>query len=129
MNSTVVSVGGWIVDFMMQVRDGGAVASGLVPTGFWAGITIGRIVLAFANEAFGERLAVIIYLVLAIALELVFWLVPHFVVSAVAVSLIGFFTGPLFPAAVTVAAKLLPKHLHTPSIGIVSALGGSGGAM
>ncbi|CBF78065.1 hypothetical protein AN8768.2 [Aspergillus nidulans FGSC A4] len=124
-----VSVGGWIVDFMMQVRDGGAVASGLVPTGFWAGITIGRIVLAFANEAFGERLAVIIYLVLAIALELVFWLVPHFVVSAVAVSLIGFFTGPLFPAAVTVAAKLLPKHLHTPSIGIVSALGGSGGAI
>ncbi|KAL4758641.1 major facilitator superfamily domain-containing protein [Aspergillus foveolatus] len=124
-----VSVGGWIVEFMMQVRDGGAVASGLVPTGFWAGITIGRIVLAFANEAIGERLAVIIYLVLAIALELVFWLVPHFVVSAVAVSLIGFFTGPLFPAAVTVAAKLLPKHLHTPSIGLVSALGGSGGAI
>ncbi|KAL4772711.1 major facilitator superfamily domain-containing protein [Aspergillus nidulans var. acristatus] len=124
-----VSVGGWIVEFMMQVRDGGAVASGLVPTGFWAGITIGRIVLAFANEAIGERLAVIIYLVLAIALELVFWLVPHFVISAVAVSLIGFFTGPLFPAAVTVAAKLLPKHLHTPSIGLVSAFGGSGGAI
>ncbi|KAL4817758.1 major facilitator superfamily domain-containing protein [Aspergillus spinulosporus] len=124
-----VSVGGWIVEFMMQVRDGGAVASGLVPTGFWAGITTGRIVLAFANEAVGERLAVIIYLALAIALELVFWLVPHFIVSAVAVSLIGFFTGPLFPAAVTMAAKLLPKHLHTPSIGLVSALGGSGGAI
>ncbi|KAL4740003.1 major facilitator superfamily domain-containing protein [Aspergillus similis] len=124
-----VSVGGWIVEFMMQVRDGGAVASGLVPTGFWAGITIGRIVLAFVNEAVGERLAVITYLVLAIALELIFWLVPHFIISAVAVSLIGFFTGPLFPAAVTVAAKLLPKHLHIPGIGLVSAFAGSGGAI
>jgi fucose permease len=124
-----VSIGGWIVEFMMQVRDGGAVASGLVPTGFWAGITVGRVVLGFVNEFFGERLAVIIYLALSIALELIFWLVPNFVVSAVAVALIGFCTGPLFPAAVTIAAKLLPKHLHTPSIGLVSAFGGSGAAM
>jgi fucose permease len=114
---------------MMQVRDGGTVESGLIPTGFWAGITVGRIVLGFVNELLGERLAVIICLALSIALELIFWLVPNFVVSAVAVSLIGFFTGPLFSAAVTMAAKLLPKHLHMPSIGIVSALGGSGGAM
>ncbi|OJJ55871.1 hypothetical protein ASPSYDRAFT_33887 [Aspergillus sydowii CBS 593.65] len=124
-----VSIGGWIVEFMIQVRDGGAVASGLVPTGFWAGITVGRVVLGFANEFFGERLAVIIYLALSIALELVFWLVPNFIVSAVAVALIGFCTGPLFPAAVTIAAKLLPKHLHTPSIGLVSAFGGSGAAI
>ncbi|KAL2820087.1 major facilitator superfamily domain-containing protein [Aspergillus granulosus] len=124
-----VSIGGWIVEFMMQVRNGGAVESGLIPTGFWAGITAGRIVLGFVNERIGERLAVIIYLVLSIALQLVFWLVPQFVVSAVAVSLIGFFTGPLFPAAVTTAAKLLPKHLHTPSIGLISAMGGSGAAV
>ena len=54
---------------------------------------------------------------------------PQFVVSAVAVSLLGFFTGPLFPAAIVVAAKLLPKHLHTPGIGLASALAGGGGAM
>ncbi|KAL4865818.1 hypothetical protein BDV12DRAFT_187906 [Aspergillus spectabilis] len=124
-----VSIGGWIVEFMMQVRDGGAVESGLIPTGFWAGITVGRVTLGFVNELLGERLAVIIYLVLSIALELVFWLVPQFIVSAVAVSLIGFFTGPLFPAAVTVAAKLLPKHLHTPSIGLISAFAGGGAAI
>ncbi|KAL4958176.1 MFS general substrate transporter [Aspergillus filifer] len=115
--------------FIMQVRDGSAVQSGLVPPGFWTGITVGRVVLGFANKVLGERLAVLIYLVLAVALELVFCLVPEFIVSAVAVLLIGFFTDPLFPAAVTVAAKLLPKHLHTPSIGIISAFGVSGGAV
>ncbi|KAK2810834.1 hypothetical protein FQN50_002657 [Emmonsiellopsis sp. PD_5] len=108
-----VSIGGWIVEFMMQVRDGDALESGFIPTGFWA----------------GERLAITIYLVISIGLELVFWLVPKFVVSAIAVSLIGFFTGPLFPGAIVVAAKLLPKHLHTPGIGIASAFAGGGGAI
>ncbi|KAK2746720.1 hypothetical protein FQN55_005447 [Onygenales sp. PD_40] len=117
-----VSIGGWIVEFMMQVRDGDALESGLIPTGFWAGITAGRLVL-------GERLAITIYLVISIALELVFWLVPKFVVSAIAVSLIGFFTGPLFPGAIVVAAKLLPKHLHTPGIGIASSFAGGGAAI
>lgn len=81
------------------------------------------------TENIGERIAISIYLVISIALQLVFWLVPKFVVSAVAVSLLGFFTGPLFPAAIVVAAKLLPKHLHTPGIGLASALAGGGGAM
>ena len=68
-------------------------------------------------------------MVVSIGLELVFWLVPKFVVSAVAVSLLGFFTGPLFPGAIVVAAKLLPKHLHTAGIGLASALAGGGGAL
>ncbi|KAG2002088.1 hypothetical protein GB937_009753 [Aspergillus fischeri] len=121
-----VSVGGWVVDFMVQARNGEPFESGLVPTGFWAGVTIGRLILGF-NE--GERTAITIYLAISIALELVFWLVPKFVVSAVAVSLLGFFTGPLFPAAIVVAAKLLPKHLHTPGIGLASSLAGGGAAI
>ncbi|KAL5366459.1 major facilitator superfamily domain-containing protein [Aspergillus floccosus] len=124
-----VSVGGWVVDFMVQARHGKPYESGLIPTGFWAGVTMGRLVLGFVNDWLGERVAISIYLAISIALELVFWLVPKFVVSAVAVSLLGFFTGPLFPAAIVVAAKLLPKHLHTPGIGLASSLAGGGGAI
>lgn len=63
------------------------------------------------------------------ALELLFWLVPQFYVSAVAVAFQGFFLGPLFPAAVVACTKLLPKHLHVSSIGFAAAFGGSGGAL
>jgi fucose permease len=63
------------------------------------------------------------------ALELIFWLVPQFYVSAVAVSLQGFFLGPLFPAAVVAATKLLPRHLHVSAIGFAAAFGGSGAAV
>lgn len=74
-------------------------------------------------------MALSIYLVISVAFQLLFWLVPKFLVSAIAVSFLGFFTGPLFPGAIVVAAKLLPKHLHTPGIGIASAFAGGGAAM
>jgi fucose permease len=74
-------------------------------------------------------LAIAIYLPIAMALELLFWLVPQFYVSAVAVALVGFFLGPMFPAAMVACTKLLPKHLHVSGIGFSAAFGGSGGAI
>jgi fucose permease len=124
-----VALGGWIVVFMMDVRNGAPFASGMVATGFWLGITVGRVVLGFVTPRIGERLSIIIYLPISAGLQLLFWLVPQFYVSAVAVSLQGFFLGPLFPAAVVVMTRLLPKHLHVSAIGFAAAFGGSGGAI
>lgn len=63
------------------------------------------------------------------AFGLVLWLVPQFYASAVAVSLQGFFLGPLFPGAIVMVTKLLPQHLHVSSIGFAAAFGGSGAAI
>ncbi|MCJ1363620.1 hypothetical protein MMC16_002727 [Acarospora aff. strigata] len=122
-----VALGGWIVTFMIQVRRSTPFASGMSATGFWLGITLGRVMLGFVTPRLGEKLAIMIYLGCTVALELLFWLLPHFVVSAVAVAFLGFFLGPLFPAAVIAATKLLPKHLHVGAIGFAAAFG-SGGA-
>ena len=124
-----VALGGWIVKFMLQVRGAKPFASGMTATGFWMGLTVGRIVLGFITPKLGEKLAIAIYLPLTMALELVFWLVPQFYVSAVAVAFQGFFLGPLFPAAVVAATKLLPRHLHVSAIGFAAAFGGSGAAI
>ncbi|KAK4494372.1 hypothetical protein PRZ48_014670 [Zasmidium cellare] len=124
-----VALGGWIVEFMIRVRHAANFASGMSATGFWLGMTVGRVVLGFVTPRVGEKLAIMIYLPVAMALELLFWLVPQFYVSAVAVAFQGFFLGPLFPAAVVACTKLLPKHLHVSSIGFAAAFGGSGGAL
>ncbi|KAI0152731.1 putative MFS transporter [Xylariaceae sp. FL1272] len=124
-----VSLGGWIVEFMIQVRHGGAFESGLTATGFWLGLTVGRVVLGFVTPRIGEKLAIMIYLPITMALELLFWLVPQFIVSAVAIGLQGFFIGPLFPAAIVAMSKLLPRHLHVGAIGFAAAFGGSGAAV
>ncbi|KAJ5873793.1 uncharacterized protein N7529_002223 [Penicillium soppii] len=124
-----VAIGGWIVVFMTNVRHGGAFESGMAETGFWLGITVGRFVLGFVSPRIGEKLSVAIYILLAIALELIFWLVPEFIVSAVAVSLVGFFMGTIFPGVVIVATRMLPKNVHVAAIGFAAALSMGGGAV
>lgn len=123
-----VSLGGWLVEFMLKVRHGEAFKSGMVVTGYWAGLTVGRVILGFITGRIGEKLAITIYLLLCLGLELLFWLVPSFVSSAIFAALLGFFLGPLFPAAILVASKLLPRHLHVSAIGFAAAIGGGGAA-
>ena len=53
-----VALGGWIVTFMIRVRHGGAFASGMTATGFWLGITVGRVILGFVTPRLGEKLAI-----------------------------------------------------------------------
>lgn len=53
-----VALGGWIVKFMLEVRKGGDFASGMTATGFWMGITVGRLVLGFITPRLGEKLAI-----------------------------------------------------------------------
>lgn len=62
-------------------------------------------------------------------LQLLFWLVPQFVVSAAAVALLGFFLGPLFPSAILALKRSLPKHLHLAVIGFASSFGAIGAAL
>lgn len=57
---TEVALGGWIVTFMIRVRHGGAFASGMTATGFWIGITVGRVVLGFVTPRIGEKIAIIV---------------------------------------------------------------------
>ncbi|EIT76160.1 bypass of stop codon protein, putative [Aspergillus oryzae 100-8] len=124
-----VTVGGWIVTIMMEVRHAAPFPSGMTATGFWLGITAGRVVLGFVTARLGEKLSVQIYISCAIVCALIVWLVPNFYVSAVVVSIQGFFLGPLFPCVVAVITKLLPKHLHVAAVGFVAAFGGAGAAV
>lgn len=114
---------------MTKVRNASKFKAGASSTGFWAGMTVGRVGLSFLTSRLGEFRSVIIYLCITTGLELVFWLVPSFIVSAVAVAFLGMFLGPLFPTAVVLMTKLLPRDLHVGSIGFATAFGGSGGAL
>ncbi|KAI6708720.1 hypothetical protein JHW43_008763 [Diplocarpon mali] len=128
-SKTGLSLGGWIITFMSRVRGANPIASSATSTAFWAGMTVGRLLLPLFTARFGEYPSVIAYLMLSSGLELIFWLVPNLVVSAVAVSLLGMFMGPMFPTAIVMVTKLLPKDLHVGCIGFGTAFGGSGGAI
>jgi fucose permease len=114
---------------MLRIRNASRYASGVSGTAFWAGMTVGRAGLGFVTERFGERLCITVYLAFAITFQLLFWLVPDFIVSAVSVAFLGVFLGPLFPGAVMVTAKLLPQRIHVSAIGFAMAIGGTGGTI
>ncbi|KAF4976131.1 hypothetical protein FZEAL_7150 [Fusarium zealandicum] len=124
-----VALGGWIVVFMQDRRDASAVTGSAAATGYWGGMTFGRLFLSLVTIRLGEFWAMFLYIGLTIALELVFWLVPNLVVSAVAAALIGAAMGPMYPVAVVLITKVMPRSLHVGTIGFAAAFGGSGGAI
>ncbi|KAL3482918.1 major facilitator superfamily domain-containing protein [Aspergillus germanicus] len=120
-----VALGGWTVVFMMEVRHGTPFARGMAVTGFWLRLTCGQMLLGFVTPRIGEELSVTLYSPLVIICGLIFWFVPNFYVSAVAVSVRGFFLGPLSPVLIVLATKLIPQSLHVSAIGFASAIGGA----
>lgn len=76
---------------MLRVRNAEPFFSGLAVTFFWLGLTVGRVTLGFVTGRIGEKLAIVVYLLLSIALQLLYWLVPSYAASAVFVSFLGFF--------------------------------------
>lgn len=124
-----VSLGGWIPTFMMKVRHADGFTAGLVATMFWAGLTIGRVVLGFITGRIGEKLAAMFYLVLSVLFMALYWAIPSITASAISCVLLGFFLGPLYPLAIVVMTKLLPADQHVVTIGLSAAIGGSGSAL
>lgn len=55
-----VALGGWIVEFMIKVRDAEKFAAGMSATGFWLGMTVGRVILGFVTPRIGEKLSIMV---------------------------------------------------------------------
>ncbi|KAI0763030.1 MFS general substrate transporter [Trametes elegans] len=122
-----VTLGGWIVTYVIQLRGGGP-SSGYISSGFFGGLTLGRVGLLWVNQKVGERRAIFLYGILAIALELVIWLVPSLVGGGIAVSFVGVLLGPIYPIVMNHAARVLPPWLLTGCIGWIAGFGQAGSA-
>lgn len=127
---TEVTLGGWVTTFMIKIRNGDPERMGYVATGFWVGITLGRIVLGFVGGKIKrEQFMTTVYMLLSILSFSFFWLIPNLVVSAISISLAGFFMGPLFPTIMIVFMQKTPKKLQVLGIGFSTAFGGIGAAL
>ncbi|GAA6017721.1 hypothetical protein JCM10207_000475 [Rhodosporidiobolus poonsookiae] len=143
-----VSMGGWIVTYLIDNRNGGSKA-GYVATAYWGGIVVGRIALIPVTAWLGEQNAVLIYTAVALALEFVIWYAKSLVGNAIAVALVGIAMGPSFPVrslvllfnpprlfrtalpqiAVSVITKLIPRKRHASTIAFLAAFGQVGAAI
>lgn len=108
---------GWVVEYLVQVRDANVSDMGYVQVGFAGGTFLGRALLAEPTKRLGERRMIFIYAVLCLGLELLFWLVPNIVAAAVAIALFGFFSGPFFATGVSLGSQILPKEIRSSGLG------------
>jgi fucose permease len=70
----VLTASGWVVEYLVVVRDGDLSDMGYVAAGFAGGGLLGRILLAEPPHRYGERRVIFGYLVLCVAFQLLFWL-------------------------------------------------------
>jgi fucose permease len=127
-----VTLSGWVLSFLLTSRahsPSQSVSLGYITSGFWAGITLGRVVLTPPAQRIGEKFSVVALLVFATALQFIVWFVPNIFADAVAVAIVGLLLGPVYPCATVVFSKLLTKDELVPALSIVTALGSSGGAV
>ncbi|KAH6610100.1 MFS permease [Trichoderma cornu-damae] len=124
-----VTIGGWLLTFMMNVRNGSPTASSLAASGFWIGITVGRFALGWITGFVGEKVMVTLYLLSAMALELGFWFGKAFAISAVMAALVGASIGMIMPSGIRLMTQLLPPEKHIVSVGFATAFAVSGSAV
>ncbi|AEO60330.1 hypothetical protein MYCTH_108475 [Thermothelomyces thermophilus ATCC 42464] len=124
-----VTAGGWLVEYLVVVRGGELAQMGYIPAGFNGGCFLGRLLLAEPTKRLGERRMILVYSVLCIGLQLLFWLVPNIIAASIAVSFLGFFSGPFFVTGVSVASKLFPPAIHSTALPLVFVIGQIGGSV
>lgn len=76
----------------------------------------------------GERRAVFIYLLAAVALQIIAWAIPIYASTAVATALFGLAISTVYTAAITMGGKLIPRAMHADAFALMSSVGQSGSA-
>ncbi|KAK4207569.1 major facilitator superfamily domain-containing protein [Rhypophila decipiens] len=123
-----VSVSGWVLTFLLDHRNGDQKTVGYVTSGFWGGITLGRFLLSTPAQWIGEKRFVYGLAVLAGVFQLIVWLVPNIIADFVAVAILGFLLGPIYPCAAAVFMRAMTRDEQVRGMVIMSAFGSSGGA-
>lgn len=124
-----VSESGWFISYLIDYRKGDPAKVGYISSGFWGGITVGRFTLTHLAHVIGEKRFVAAMTIGVIALQIMSWLIPNIIGSAVSVAMLGLLLGPVYPCATTVFTKLIPWNLQVIAIGFIASAGSSGGAI
>ncbi|KIW61817.1 hypothetical protein PV05_01897 [Exophiala xenobiotica] len=124
-----ITAGGWVVEYLVRVRKGNLSSVGYIPTGYYGGGFLGRLLLAEPTNRYGERRMVFICIILCVALQVMFWTIPNIVAGGVLISALGFFSGPFFVSGISVASKLFPKSIQATALGLVFVIAQMGGSL
>jgi len=124
-----VGAGQWSYTFLTRARAVQIQAAGLAVSGYWAGLTLGRLAAAAAGDRFGPlRLLHASVAVTVTALVLYWW--GHWLpVELLALAAAGFGLGPIFPALVALTPARVGPTATSRVVGFQIAAASAGGSL
>jgi fucose permease len=126
---TEVSLGSWSYSFLTEERHGVPLLMGWAVSGYWLGLTLGRLTLARVALNLGEKRMIQVCIAGVVAGVLLIWLVPLNGVSAFGLCLTGYCLGPIFPTTIALMSRLVPARILPSAIGFLASLGSMGAAL
>ncbi|MGI8687523.1 MAG: MFS transporter [Thermomicrobiales bacterium] len=128
---TEVSLGSWSYSFLTEVRHHGSLVSGWSVSGYWLGITLGRLTLArlAARLTITDAALIRACLICAAIGVLIIWLAPLPAVAAFGLWLTGYALGPIYPTTIALVPGLVPARLVPSAVGFLASLGSMGAAL
>ena len=126
-----VSLGSWSYSFLTEVRHHENLVSGWSVSGYWLGITLGRLTLArlAARLTIADASLIRSCLIGAAIGVLVIWLAPLPAVAAFGLWLTGYALGPIYPTTIALVPGLVPARLVPSAVGFLASLGSMGAAL
>jgi len=125
---TETSLGSWSYSFLTEERHGAALLSGWTISGYWLGLTLGRLLLGKVATRIGNKRLIQGCLVGVAAGLLLVWLIPLQAVSAFGLFLTGFSLGPIFPTTIALMSHLVSSRILPSAIGFLASFGSMGSA-
>lgn len=124
-----VTVGSWSYSFLTESRHMASLPSGWIVSGYWLGLSLGRLLLGHVAVRIGNKRMIQLCLVSVIVGLLLVWLVPIPVVTAFGLFLTGFSLGPIFPTTIALMPTLVSSRIVPTAIGFLASLGSMGAAL
>lgn len=122
-----VSLGNWGYSLLTEERRQAPLLSAWAVSGFWLGLTLGRLVLGRLSARLGDKAMIQWCLVGVVAGLVLVW--PSWEVSAaLGLFLTGFSLGPIYPTTIAAMSRMVAPRLLPSAIGFVASAGSMGAA-
>ena len=122
-------MGNWSYSLLTRERHGEALISGWIVSGYWLGLTLGRLLLGSVSKQIGDKRMLQFCLLGVIVGLFITWFAPIEAIAAIGLFITGFSLGPIFPTTIAVMSRILSSRILASAIGFMVSLGSMGAAL
>ncbi|WP_129775368.1 MFS transporter [Peristeroidobacter soli] len=120
------AAGAWVFSLLYEARDITTAAAGTAVTLYWGGLFASRLGYAFLPSTVNPESIVKLCMIVALAAVVTLLLDLHPRVDTVAIAVMGFAAGPIFPSMIaTTPARVGPRHTAN-TVGLQVSMGAVG---